>query len=271
MYERGTPNLVGLKLAVVQKRMASIGPIQQSTTSSASSNLLRLVDPKLDAVSGTWKTESSGLGLDSPGFGLVRVLYAPPAEYDLTVTFTRRQYHDFRDLHIIVPRGLERFGVGIGRPIQKSYIDGADTNAGTDVNADAVLQDNRKYTVRIEVRKDKVGGISRQCARRKWVRPARPRRLRTIQVSRRWNRRAGLSQFDCFSFGDHHKFNRRGKNSCTCAIWSIPVAWQTVAAAIRVLYGRSICLPLIDVEKDLLEGTAQFDSNRRLISSAIRN
>lgn len=57
-------------------------------------DLLKLIDPERDSVSGTWTRTADGLVSDNHPNGRIQVPYEVPEEYDLTMTFDRASGND---------------------------------------------------------------------------------------------------------------------------------------------------------------------------------
>ena len=165
LYQRAQPNLSGLQLILAQKRLASIGPLDDvagshdtqtvPTSSAAQTNLLRLVDPKLDALSGEWKIEGGGLGVDPKDIALVRILYAPPMEYDFTVTFTRRQFRGGVGIVFSHGNALGEYQIAIRRNTLMGFaiLNGKKLDADPlPMHCDMVLSSSHLYDVVIHVR-----------------------------------------------------------------------------------------------------------------------
>ncbi|MDB5354891.1 MAG: hypothetical protein JWN24_1344 [Phycisphaerales bacterium] len=88
-YGNAVPQLTGLKKTVAEKRL------EQFALSAADQarvvNLLSLIDPKRDAISGDWKFVNHELVTDGGQWCGLRIPYEPPGEYDFRVSFTRVQ------------------------------------------------------------------------------------------------------------------------------------------------------------------------------------
>jgi hypothetical protein len=57
-------------------------------------DLLRLIDPKLDAIHGEWTLKEGALVSPGLQWARIRLPYVPPEEYDLRIVAERRQGHD---------------------------------------------------------------------------------------------------------------------------------------------------------------------------------
>jgi hypothetical protein len=89
LYEGGAGGITGIARAKVDKRLEIL-----ESTSGGPINLLRMIDPKVDAVKGDWKLEE-GVLLSSPAaLGRLQIPYQPPEEYDVTLVVSRRSGTD---------------------------------------------------------------------------------------------------------------------------------------------------------------------------------
>jgi len=90
-YEKAVPGATGLVQLKASKRLAdleaALGP-PAGGGSGAPVDLLRLIDPAKDTVSGTWSF--SGNVLVTPPGGMLQIPYSPPAEYDLMVVAEKK-------------------------------------------------------------------------------------------------------------------------------------------------------------------------------------
>jgi hypothetical protein len=108
-YERAAPQLSGLPRLKVDKRLSLLeenrpGPL----------NLLRLIDPKQDAVLGDWLIEGGKLmtPTDQAFWTRLQIPYAPGLEYD--VSFSLKTTSNFYCLRIGLPLGDRQCMVVIG-------------------------------------------------------------------------------------------------------------------------------------------------------------
>lgn len=79
-YEQACAGLTGLTKLKVEKRLAEIDQAMPGPV-----NLLRLIDPQKDGLSGIWTMSGRGLASPSavPSWARLQIPYVPPAEYDL--------------------------------------------------------------------------------------------------------------------------------------------------------------------------------------------
>lgn len=96
-------------------------------------DLLKLIDPKRDAVEGEWKFEEGVLVTSTIAFGRVQIPYAPPEEYDLRVVAERKSKVNSIVLGLVA--GGRQFAVMIDAF-------GHDTTSGVDRVDDKAFPDN---------------------------------------------------------------------------------------------------------------------------------
>jgi hypothetical protein len=100
-YARALPSLTGLAKKEIARRIEQARELPADNP--AAINLLELIDPSRDVVTGNWSKSAIGL-LQCDGGGLVAVPYHPPAEYEYRVVFTRTKGKDA--LALICTNGL---------------------------------------------------------------------------------------------------------------------------------------------------------------------
>ena len=54
-------------------------------------DLLAMIDPTKDKLSGDWKIENGRLTIDGGNFSRIEIPYEPPAEYDYTIVFSKKK------------------------------------------------------------------------------------------------------------------------------------------------------------------------------------
>jgi Leucine-rich repeat (LRR) protein len=118
-------------------------------------DLLRLVDPKKDAVIGTWSIEHGELVCASDQWGLIELFYEPPEEYDFVIEFTRKAGHDALS-QICYAKG-HRFdwamGAWAGTVSGLGAIDGK-TCKDNPTRSTVGMELDHRYTSIVKVRKD---------------------------------------------------------------------------------------------------------------------
>ncbi len=121
-------------------------------------NLLPALDPKQDTVNGNWTVrKDGGVASDKTRFSRIEIPYHPPEEYDLRVTFTR--VSGDADVNLVLAHAGKQFLWEMGGWDNKVFgfelIDDRPANQnGSTVSVEKALQNDKKYTVIIEVRKD---------------------------------------------------------------------------------------------------------------------
>lgn len=81
LYEKALPASSTLVRVKIQKRLAEV---ESKTAPENGVDLLRLIDPKKDAVEGTWEMQEGSLVSYPGGRGAkLQIPYLPPSEYDL--------------------------------------------------------------------------------------------------------------------------------------------------------------------------------------------
>jgi hypothetical protein len=123
-------------------------------------DLLKLIDPKRDAVLGEWAIEDRMLTCGPRvEFARLMVPYQPPDEYDLTVVVERREGQE--SFYIGLARGSSQWYVTldgwVGTTSGLGLLGGKDVNANeTTVKGGLVMALNRPVTIVCSVRKDGV-------------------------------------------------------------------------------------------------------------------
>ncbi|HYE97830.1 MAG TPA: serine/threonine-protein kinase, partial [Planctomycetota bacterium] len=152
--------------AVPEPREKTAPPARASTAPAVPEDpwkkavdLLALVDPREDAVVGTWTRGPDGIASDRARGARLQIPYAPPEEYDLRVVFTRREGR--LDVNLLLwlgdracawqmgAYGDEIFGFSLvaGRPVQENP---------TTQRRPGGLQNGRRTTALVQVRR---GGV----------------------------------------------------------------------------------------------------------------
>jgi hypothetical protein len=124
-------------------------------------NLLALIDPKKDAVIGTWSWKDGCLMSDGTRWARLQIPYQPPEEYDLRLSFTRKRGNDSVD--VILTKSDHKFLWNMGgwgnTASGFELINGVpgDNNPTT---VKGGLENGKKYLYIIKVRKDMISVIS---------------------------------------------------------------------------------------------------------------
>jgi hypothetical protein len=84
--EQAQTSATGIAKMKIEKRLAETEDAEPGAV-----NLLRLIDPKLDAVEGEWTLENGALASPSLPWARVQIPYAPPEEYEISLTIERKQ------------------------------------------------------------------------------------------------------------------------------------------------------------------------------------
>jgi hypothetical protein len=146
------PKANALMKADIEKKMKEFGG---SSTKGNLVDLLKMIDPAKDAVSGKWKLEGGKLISEKVAFAKIEIPYEPPEEYDLRVVFSRQQGN--LDVVFCLSRSEKPFhwqmaaadGTYFGFSITK-------TDSSNPSVKKSKLVNNKKYTALIQVRKDNV-------------------------------------------------------------------------------------------------------------------
>ena len=121
-------------------------------------DLLAFADPARDSFAGTWKKTEAGLFSDGVPYSRVEIPYFLPDEYDLRVTFTRRE--GAQDVTQIVGRGGRNFTWHLGAYKDQvsgfSVRDGVSSIGPGSVHTPNLIQNGRRSVSLIEIRRDRV-------------------------------------------------------------------------------------------------------------------
>jgi hypothetical protein len=163
IYARLKGKLSGpLEIAIATKRsrdqtnLSDRGDAENSTRSTKAVNLLALIDPARDVVSGQWGFTPAGLMSDGSAPAKLRVSYALPKEYDFVVEFTRVDGHG--DVVQMCSAGGRAFGwVMSGGPGGEFFgfanVDGKGfSNNQTTSRKAGGLATGRRYLAKVKVR-----------------------------------------------------------------------------------------------------------------------
>lgn len=145
------------------KASSSTSVTTQSTTLAADRrrtlDLLPLIDPSKDKVTGTWERKGVDLIGKGPGIAVCEVPYQPADEYDVLAEFATLETGD---VSLYLSRGGHSFKWAMAVQRNRfgfSLIDGLSvTTDPVTVKQSLVFEPGRKYTTRVEVRRDKLIG-----------------------------------------------------------------------------------------------------------------
>ena len=88
-YTSALPLLKGLELAKAEVRLRALAPPPAPTKPADPIDLLKLLVPERDTVQGAFAIQNGELVSTGTGQQRIEVRYAPPAEYDFEIEFTR--------------------------------------------------------------------------------------------------------------------------------------------------------------------------------------
>jgi hypothetical protein len=154
--EKAQPNATGVLKLKIEKKLGEMEEPEPGTL-----NLLKLVDLKLDVVSGDWTLDGGVLQCSPSEFARMQIPYTPPDEYDLTVTVERRQGGDATAVGLV--HGNANFAFWIdGHPADGwktgfSMLDGKWVNQNPASLTGALTTNNKPFTLLLAVRR---GGIT---------------------------------------------------------------------------------------------------------------
>jgi serine/threonine protein kinase len=97
-YESAYSAASGLARTKIEKRLEALdsqvkGPV----------DLLKLIDPRVDTVNGSWRLEKGSLVSQREWYGRLQIRYVPPEEYDLRIVVERKDHDE--DLIVGLPKG----------------------------------------------------------------------------------------------------------------------------------------------------------------------
>ncbi|HEY3319625.1 MAG TPA: hypothetical protein VGP72_04025 [Planctomycetota bacterium] len=125
-------------------------------------DLMPLIDPSKDSIYGTWKLEGGELKATGDNAMRIEIAYEPPEEYDFLMTFTRLT--GFEDVNQFLAKDGHAFFWSMAPG--KNCCCGFDTYRNTDAErnpssfkSSPALDNNRKYTSLVQVRKHTVRGF----------------------------------------------------------------------------------------------------------------
>ena len=130
-YRLAMSALTGLVKAKIEKRVAEF---EASLPKPEPINLLKMIDPEKNGVTGKWKFKGEKLISDNGKLGVIEIPYVPPEEYDFIVVFKRFEANDF--VMQIMAAGGSQFTFGLG--VWGNAISGFET-----VNGEYVRKSNQ--------------------------------------------------------------------------------------------------------------------------------
>ncbi len=139
-------------------------------------NLLPIVDVKRDATTGEWSVKPEGLALDLPAdFGVLELPYEPPEEYDFEVAFTPTAGD--RNPNLYLRAGGSGFAWktnahGATPPLYGfDLLDGKLMTANPEACATnaSSIENGKRYTTRVEVRREGLRGLVNGVEMMKWA------------------------------------------------------------------------------------------------------
>lgn len=148
-YREALTSATGLRKAAIEKRLRELAP----EGPPGSVNLLKLILPATDAVSGQWELKDGLLVSNNAGAAKLAIPYEPPEEYDFKVVFTRLE----GSAEII--QALTKAGKPFAWQMALSGTQFRLFNMGNAKNTSVTrepLQNGRTYTSLVQVRKDGV-------------------------------------------------------------------------------------------------------------------
>ena len=162
LYEAAAPEATGLLKIRITKRLEGYvkpGAPAQPQLLGPTVDLLKMIDPKKDSVSGEWKLEKDALVMPAgTQTAWLQIPYQPPDEYDLRVVAARRSGNLDLFLGLIGggrPMLLHIDGSGAGNKMGIGTIDGKNWEANELVVPNAKqFVDDKPHTVMVSVRKN---------------------------------------------------------------------------------------------------------------------
>jgi hypothetical protein len=272
-YRLGQNDASGLEARAVQTRLAKIAlldPVAARNAAIAGSgqhsggfgppqtiDLLRLIDVRTDSITGNWAFQKDGLAFDGKDCGRIRILYEPPAEYDLQADFTVRKVVSYGDVSLVCSRGGDRFAANtaFATNTKCDFVGSTDTSRLITSSA-PVYRNNGSYTLRVEVRKDYVAAYidKKLVARSAAVIPQNIPGFYYVG-----DRILGIRTFDSIVFHSLKlvEIGQHGKKVTGFPVDQIPVLPKLPPSdpALAVIK----LIPLIDVEKDAFQGRWELE------------
>ncbi len=154
------PGAAAVAVAAVAALAITWRPAAPPPSPSAGTvDLLSLVDPSKDGLSGAWKRERDRLACGSAPLARIQVPYRPPAEYDLRLAFARLEGEG--EVNVVLSRGGRPFLWSMGASDNRFFgfaeIGGKGAHENdTSVRRTSCLENGRPYELVLHVRKDAV-------------------------------------------------------------------------------------------------------------------
>jgi hypothetical protein len=120
-------------------------------------NLLSMIDPGVDKVSGDWTLSNSKLALTKRTTGIIRIPYSPPTEYDISITVEPKEGDETVLIGLVKDSAKFFAGIDVQSPAAQTgfqKIDGRSTHEST-YNGE-LLKTNKESTITCSVRNDGV-------------------------------------------------------------------------------------------------------------------
>jgi hypothetical protein len=155
LYESALPDAPPLVKARIEKRLESL---RKNAPPGGAVDLLRLIDPKRDAVSGEWSFVGKALVFEPGRFARLQIPYEPPDEFDITVVAERKSGTD--GFYVGLARGSNQFYVAIddwmGTLAGIGWVDGKLTKDNETATKGKFLSVGKASTIACAVRKDSI-------------------------------------------------------------------------------------------------------------------
>jgi hypothetical protein len=176
-YRRARASIAGLTLTRIDARLGGAAtqpgaaetvsgpgkvlaePMRAGAGSGAAIDLSALIDPAKDGVTGAWHpVVPSGVSVGEERYASLQFPYAPPEEYDLSVTFTRTAGDG--SLAVLLASHRKSFGFALDVKGEARF-----ERVGNKIAKDnpttvpVVIANGRKYLLTVQVRKDRIRAL----------------------------------------------------------------------------------------------------------------
>ena len=88
-YETAFSSATGLGKTKIEKRLDALDAAMKGPV-----DLIKLIDPRVDTINGSWKVEKGSLISSKEWYGRLQIRYQPPEEYDLRLVVERRDHDE---------------------------------------------------------------------------------------------------------------------------------------------------------------------------------